>query len=229
MAKIYKTGKNQLVEQRIIQTLAVITSWLIFFVGILTNNYILMVAVIPTFFFPNTTKIHKAGIEGEKTTLKYLKKLNDDFHIFPNVSISYENKESELDLIVVGKPGIFVIEIKNLKGDISGDFEENHWFQHKIGRKGTKYTQKFYNPTKQVGTHVYRLSKLLKENDIQNWVQGIVFFSNKNSNINVSNGSIPIFKNKKEILDFFNNYETENSLNQEEIDNIVNHIEQIIL
>jgi hypothetical protein len=73
------------------------------------------------------------------------------------------------------------------------DEASKNWGQHKVGRKGGKYSKSFYSPVKQVNTHVYRLSSYLKQQGAGGWVQGMVFFSNPQAEINVISQSTPVF------------------------------------
>ena len=48
------------------------------------------------------------------------------------------------------------------------------------------------NPVKQVKGQVYKLSKFLKEQGINVWVEGVILFTNDEVSVNVQNSSIPI-------------------------------------
>lgn len=136
-----------------------------------------------------------SGIQGEKFAEMQLSSLPDDYVIFRNMKISFDNRISEIDNIIVGKSGVFVVEIKNNNGNIFGDYSDKEWIHNKIGRGGTPYSKSFYNPVKQVGTHVYRLSHYLKDNNIRTYVNGIVYFANPRTNVTVSGepNNIPVF------------------------------------
>lgn len=121
--------------------------------------------------------ILQAGSSGERMTVSYIASLPDTYTVFTNLIINYENKSSETDIIVVGPTGVFIIETKNLHGSIHGNINDKYFCQYKIGRAGTPYTKSFYNPIKQVNTHVYRLAGLLRENGIRTYVNAFVYFS----------------------------------------------------
>ena len=117
-----------------------------------------------------------------------------EYCVYENISVTYNGKTSELDNIVVGPTGIFIFEVKNHKGIISGDYDEKDWFQEKMGRYGRIYYEKFYNPVKQVKTHIYRLANYLKENGIHTYIEGIVLFTNEESSVNITGtGEVPFF------------------------------------
>ena len=122
--------------------------------------------------------ILSAGIAGENEASRCLSMLPDSYTVFRNLTVSYQGKSSEIDTVVVGPAGIFVVEIKNLNGTIFGRVEDQQWRQEKVGRGGTLYGKDFYSPVKQVGTHVFRLAKYLQERGLRNYVNACVYFSN---------------------------------------------------
>jgi hypothetical protein len=112
---------------------------------------------------PNEWK--NAGTSGEQIIfLALTKKLHvPENQILRNVYIPTENgKTSEIDILLVSKKGLFVIECKNYTGNIYGDAKRKNWLQY-AGRKKSY----FYNPLRQNRTHCENLKKFLKEyNDV---------------------------------------------------------------
>lgn len=130
--------------------------------------------------------ILRAGLEGENVAVKRISEcLPKNYYIFQNVKVSYEGKTSEIDMVVVGKTGVYIIEVKNHKGTIVGRPDAQYWEQRKLG-DGTLQTKEFYSPIKQVGTHVYRLAKHLRENGIRVHVDSIVYFSNQEADLRIA-------------------------------------------
>jgi hypothetical protein len=121
--------------------------------------------------YTKKAKILKSGIDGERKTQAVFSALPDTCTVISDLAITAEGKQSQIDNVVVAPTGIFVIEVKNMNGDIVGNGEDKQLSQHKIGRKCGEYSKTFYNPIKQVGTHVYRLKSLLRENGLNAWVQ----------------------------------------------------------
>lgn len=124
------------------------------------------------------TEILISGIHGERNATNLLVTLPDDYTVFQNVILTYDDRKSEIDNIVVGKSGVFIIEVKNHNGHIVGDFNDKYWIQHKMGRGGTPYENTLYSPAKQVGTHIYRLANYLKQSGINIYIEGMVYFTN---------------------------------------------------
>ena len=69
--------------------------------------------------------IISAGKRGEKIAFDVLNCLPEEYCIYENICVTYNGKTSELDNIIVGPTGIFIVEVKNHKGIISGDYDED--------------------------------------------------------------------------------------------------------
>ena len=130
-------------------------------------------------FFTLSKKIQtlSSGLTGEVKTHIILKSLPDTYCVIANANIEYDGQKSELDSIVIGPTGIFIIETKNYSGIIRGNIEDQNLQHVKISSGGNEYTNLFYNPAKQIGTHAYRLAGILKKNGLNQYVKTFVFFS----------------------------------------------------
>ena len=171
-----------------------------------------------------------AGLEGETKSTKLLEQLPDAYCIIPGPRIEVDGRESEMDHVILGPNGIFVMETKNHNGYIKGSESDHELTQHKVGRKGGKYSKNFYNPVKQVNTHVYRLSQLLKNNGYRHWVQGMVLFTNNEAQVNVNSVKTPVLNlsqdGSKEVLDYITGYEAKSKLDQKELHKVAMLINQ---
>ncbi len=118
------------------------------------------------------------GIVGEKAVAKYLNQLPEDYFIFNDVKFpgSYGN----LDHVVIGPNGIFVIETKNYKG--SYVVKQDGWYY-----QSGKYIKKTQTqPGEQVMRNVISLKKFLESNRINMygvWINPIVTLMNNNYKI----------------------------------------------
>ena len=77
-----------------------------------------------------------------------------------NIYVPYKGRTSEIDVLLVNKKGIFVIESKNYSGWIFGNEQQRHWTQC----LPNKEKNKFYNPIMQNATHINALSQYLDIN-----------------------------------------------------------------
>jgi len=230
MATIHKT-KNDLKKKIQQNTLISVGAWLFFIIYMIlstVNQWFQILFTLPLFFamgtsyyFGHKNKILQIGLDGEEKALSVVSHLDSSYHVFSSGKVYYEGQESELDLIVVGKKGVFVIEVKNYRGSIEGKEEDRFWKQHKVGRKGTHYSQEFYSPVKQVGTHVYRLSKVLKQEQIFSWVQGVVYFVNEDVNIDrVETKQTPVLSVNNRFVDYVLSLEDKPEMTKEKIEEI---------
>jgi len=136
---------------------------------------------------------YKRGLEGEQQTCSVLALLPDSYIILYNLNIQVNGRHSQIDHVVIGDNGIFVVETKNVNGRISGTAEDHEVIQYKTGQQGGQYSKRLYNPIRQVSTHVFNISALLKSNNINTWIQGIVYFSNPQAQVNLVSNKIPVF------------------------------------
>ena len=162
----------------------------------------------------------RSGVKGESYARGLLKSLPNTYTVYSEVDINFEGKKSQIDNIIVGPNGVFVVEVKNASGDIYGAANDQFWTQQKVGRKGGRYAKKFYNPIKQVGTHVYRTAQLLKQNHFNVWVQGIVYFTNPATGVYVNDDRIPVFSakegNGRDLIDYIESYKARTLLSEKD-------------
>ncbi|RFF27008.1 MULTISPECIES: nuclease-related domain-containing protein [unclassified Wenzhouxiangella] len=93
------------------------------------------VAALAIFFaaLPGSSSVDAgqlAGVEGEAAVLERLKQLPDDFAILNRVRLPDEtltNGERELDFIIAGPTGLWVVEVKNTPGHVQVRPGEKHW------------------------------------------------------------------------------------------------------
>lgn len=184
--------------------------------------------------YSGRVSILSSGLEGENKTNAIFEKLSDDYYVLSDLNVKVDNKTSQIDNIVIGSNGIFVIETKNLNGLIEGNEEDKEIVQHKVGVKGGKYSKAFYNPIKQVSTHVYRVSEVLKRYNLNKWVQGAVYFTNRNCIVDINSTRIPVFsaaeEGDKEVLNYIVNYDKSNtSITQEDKIKIISILKEFCI
>ena len=97
------------------------------------------------------------GREGEEEVRLTLERSGQP-GIFDNFMLVENGRSRQIDHIVVNSNGVFVIETKNLSGQIYGEEDWQEWTQ--VLSYG-KVKNKFYNPVKQNLTHVRCVQKLL--------------------------------------------------------------------
>ena len=126
----------------------------------------------------------EAGRYGELRATEIIKKcLNEDDRLFTNISVFFDDKETELDNVIVNKYGVFIIEVKNYNGRLVGHEEDFEWTKYHTTEAGNTYTKIVKNPIKQVKRQVYILAHHLEENGVKVWVKGYTLLLNNNSPI----------------------------------------------
>jgi hypothetical protein len=138
------------------------------------------------------------GDEGENAVIGALKPLPDSYHMINSVVPT--GSRGDVDHIIIGPNGIFVVETKNYSGKISciGD----DWKRQKTGKGGTDYDIEIGSPSNQVK----RNSKILKDLLIRHkreifkrysphiWVHAIVVFTNPSCELKVRNKTVEVMK-----------------------------------
>lgn len=114
------------------------------------------------------------GHIGEFRVSRKLKKLpKDKYRVINNIMVVQNEATHQIDHLIISQFGIFVIEVKNYAGLISGGDYDDKWVQH-LG-KNKSY---FPNPIWQNYGHVKALEELLSLDN--NMFIPIVCFSDSN-------------------------------------------------
>lgn len=169
-----------------------------------------------------TTKKH--GIKGENRAFDELAKLSERYHVFNNVQLHCEGRSREIDILVVGTNGVFVVEVKNHNGFISGDIAEHQWTQHKTGRKGGEYSKDMRNPVMQVKGQVYSLAKNLQTAGYQAWVEGIVYFSNPEVTLSIRGENYKVTDSVDYLIRFIEQYNPRRELSYGTVEQITTYL-----
>ncbi len=118
------------------------------------------------------------GIEGEKTVFSYLRKLPDSYFVFNDVKLP--NCKWNIDHIVLGPTGIFVIETKNINGYFL--VEDKEWLYSGGGQVKRAYSQ----PGRQVLGNSMALKEFLLSEGVNMqdlWINSIVTLLKNNFEI----------------------------------------------
>jgi hypothetical protein len=113
----------------------------------------------------------KSGLNGERRVVSNLSdKLSNEFSIYNDVLLKYGQRSGNIDHVVIGPTGIFVIETKNNQGSITYDG---------YGWKGIGGNR---NPSSQVNKNMFRIKDILKTCELfkvkELYLKQIVLFSN---------------------------------------------------
>lgn len=111
------------------------------------------------------------GLEGENMVAEYLNTLPQDYYVYQDVNLP--GKGGNIDHIVIGPTGIFVIETKNYSGKYR--IKGNQWLYYKNGAPMVIDN----NPGTQVRKNTLDLINFLQDKGIStnsSWITGLVAF-----------------------------------------------------
>ena len=131
---------------------------------------------------------HRFGQEGEEQVLQLIvQSLDGNWSVFQNIRIPGRNK-GDLDLLLVGPPGLWVLEVKNFRGIYRniGDTWEY--------KKDKKWKATKKSPSQQANNNALRLKNFLKADNINVFVNQAVVWVNQESPLTVENPSVAVWQ-----------------------------------
>lgn len=159
----------------------------------------------------------KKGRYGESKILYTLSHIeNVPMYIMYDIKLQYENFKAQIDFIIVTKKMIYIIEAKDLNGNI--DIENDGTFTRIFGRKKSGIK----NPLTQNNDHEKVVKLILKKEKINDKVTSLVVLTNDDSHIHFKRGANE-YKNKI----FRNDKFEENLIKMEQKKHIVRQEERI--
>ena len=123
-------------------------------------------------------KTLSTGLYGEELVSYTLNSLPNEYAMYNNILLEKDGKRTEIDTLIVSKYGIFLGEVKNYKGCITGNENNSTWTQIKKSSAGKSYENTIKNPVKQAKFQTYLLSSILKENGLNCYIHPYVVFIN---------------------------------------------------
>ena len=151
--------------------------------------------------------ILNAGVKGEQYTFEILKKLPKDFTVITNPVIHNRGSVNELDFVIIGTNGVFVVETKNYRGIITGSTSSQNWKQIKHGKNKT-YEKEVKNPAKQVYRQGRRMNEMFIDFGISADVFPILYFVDDRSELKITDDAdlgIAIINNESALLECITN------------------------
>jgi hypothetical protein len=153
--------------------------------GWLTNK--LFDYILESFFDNRLQKLRK-GKEGEDTTVSIISQVLDkQWYLFRNLRLP-GFRGGDLDIVLVGPTGIWVLESKFFEGQYRNIGE--HWEYH--GKKRWSLMRK--SPSKQAQNNAVALASFLKADSIHKRVNPAVVWVNPESLVSVENPLTPVWK-----------------------------------
>lgn len=170
-------------------------------------------------FFSKNSMNYYRGLKAENLITGHLQNL-DNKHILIN-DVKLQNSYGNIDHILLGPNGIFVIETKNFEGEIIcyGDV----WYQYKQEWKNPEEYE-IKSPSKQVKGNALKLNQLIKSKGIfmkplKIWIDGVIVFTNDNVKLNLNNPTVPILK-INELYNYVKNKKSNIRFSSQELESI---------
>ena len=176
---------------------------------------ILIVIILLVLLLFKRMKDYTIENQGERDVAEVLKKIRG-YKLLNDILIRNQDKTTQIDHVLIGKKGIFVIETKDFSGTIKGEEYSKEWTQIIKG-----YSNEFYNPIRQNYGHIKALENLTKRRNI--FISTIVF-TNK-SNIEELDTETAVIQ-LKDLKRFIKKYPSNININKEEIECIYNLIKK---
>jgi len=164
------------------------------FVRFLFFVFLFLVAV----YFYGQGRGYLRGFDGERMVARSLASvLGDEYSLINDVG--FRDGFGNIDHLVVGPNGVFVVETKNYAGRVVCYGDE--WLRKPVGAKRDRFGVFGFDvgsPSKQVKRNVGRVRRVIegiepfKEGDV--WVNGVLVFPNPAVHLEIHDPTVPILK-----------------------------------
>ena len=220
---MFESRRRANAERKNAQTVAVVFAFLalfLFFLGVTTSSPIfhyvaLVLVVIAGLALVGGSGTWGIGAEGEETVAQLLSLLGDAYRVIHDAVLP--GMRGNIDHIVLGPNGVFVIETKNHKGFITCNGDS--WMQRKVGQLGTPYLGRIGCPSKQVKRYAISLRNLIRDRLGMNlYVNCVIVFTNRDAVLRVDNPTVAVLK-PDELCQVIKNYRSEVILGNKELKN----------
>jgi hypothetical protein len=132
-------------------------------------------------------ELFRLGEEGEERTVQMIvQALDGNWSLFRNVSLPGRNK-GDLDIVLVGPPGVWALEVKNLRGEYR-NIGETWEYRH-----GKSWKTASVNPSRQAKDNAARLGDFLRADNLKTWVNPAVVWANEENTLIVENPSAAVW------------------------------------
>lgn len=145
-----------------------------------------------------TAKIWRAGLKGQEKVEEVLSVLPDEYVLINNLSLPFKN--CDIDHLLLGPNGIFLLETKHYKGDVSCIVDD--WEYQKIGKNGGLYKGYINNPSRQLKRNIWELKTFFDKKSkrmfgvtpFPYWIQGMIVFTNEDTELTTKEETVKILK-----------------------------------
>jgi hypothetical protein len=176
----------------------------------------LLISILPLFgfyFYLQKYRIYSGGWEGEKQVAKLLtNKLNDDYYILNDLYL--QGGSGDIDHIVLGPNGVFVLETKNWSGNVSCSGDE--W--QRAGKRNFSGS-----PSRQVKRNATKIKQIIDNNpnlrSLGIWVESIVVLTNNHATLHLNNSTVSVLK-LPQVPNYISLFRSSRNLSREQLEDI---------
>lgn len=130
---------------------------------------------------------YRTGQEGEERVKEIiLQTLDGTWSLFQDINLPGRSK-TDLDAVLVGPSGVWVLEIKNFIGEYRNIGEQ---WEYRANNRWHPYKK---SPSRQANKNAARLGNFLKADGIQQWVTSAVIWANQASPLTLENPSVAVW------------------------------------
>jgi hypothetical protein len=172
-----------------------------------------LVPLVGASYYSRRYGILKAGQKGEKQTINLLKKsLNDNYCLINGVRV---RGLGDVDHVVVGPNGVFVLETKNWSGKISCNGD--------LWQRNGKTIQA--SPSHQAKNNAVAIRKLINQKRLAGelWVEAGVVFTNRHAKLQVNRPPCTILQ-LPQLTQYLTNHKGTAKLSRLQVEEITNQI-----
>jgi hypothetical protein len=131
---------------------------------------------------------YRKGQEGEERVVEAMRQsLDGDWTLFRNVTLPGRSK-ADIDAVLVGPPGVWALEIKNLSG-VYRNIGERWEF-----RTGGEWKTLKRSPSRQATDNAARLGRFFEAGGIKQWVSSSVVWANREGALTVQNPAVAVWE-----------------------------------
>jgi hypothetical protein len=194
----------------------IVAGVVLFTLGALFIMPLLFVAWVPfalSAIFYSRYYTWEAGTSGERAVARTLRELDDSYYLLNNVRLP--RGRGDIDHILLGPNGVFVIETKNYSGKVM--CYRDDWYRQQRKAKRDVRVDSISELTRR---HTAELRKFLwKKHGFSVRVSPICVFTNPSVELELREPSVPVLR-LKELTTFVKNVRPSASLTNQEIQNL---------
>ncbi|RLC94614.1 MAG: hypothetical protein DRI40_07265 [Chloroflexi bacterium] len=217
--KVLKSTRNSHIEANKRRNLAVVVlllvlSEFIIALGARITSWLLLAAVLPVLAVPIFLRrydVWKAGSTGEKSVVRELQGLDDSYYLVSSVVLP--GSRGDIDQVLLGANGVFVIETKNYSGKVVCDGD--NWYRIKRGTRDAVRTESL---SKQVKRNASQLRRFIHDTtQISLHVNPVLVFVHPAVHLELNNPTVPVLR-PGELAGFIRGFESPFRLGEEQLE-----------